>query len=325
MKYLKLFANTAFPVEASQIALGCDHFGGRRPEDLARRIMDAYFELGGTMFDTAHVYSQERPGETSLSEKVVGKWIADNGVRDKIVLVTKGVHPDRSNMLVSRINEQNVRDDFSSSLETLGVDYVDVWFLHRDNPQMPVGEIVDLVSGLVDKGHVCHLGASNWTAGRIAQANEYARLHGKHGFDIAQIQWSFTRSTPESWEDPTVVCMDDAQLAWYTTNKMPLMVFSPQARGVVSKMIAGGRESVPENWAKRFMLDENKGRIERCRRLSERTGRNPAGICLSYLTSAPFPVMPVIGCSSPEQIRDSLQFADETLSDEERAFLTSDV
>lgn len=324
MKYLNLFSKTPHPIQASQIALGCDHYGTRRPDDLAMRIMDAFYELGGTLFDTAHIYSQERPGAISLSERIVGRWIAANNLRNKVALVTKGVHPDRSNMLESRINEENIRDDFSSSLETLGVEYVDVWFLHRDNPQMPVGEIIDMVSGLVDKGHVRHLGASNWTAERMAQANEYARKNGKHGFEIAQIQWSFTRSTPESWEDPTIVCMNDAEQAWYTETKMPLMVFSPQARGVVSKMIAGGREAVPENWAKRFMLDENLGRIERCRELSEQTGRNPAGICLSYLTSAPFPTIPVIGCSNPEQVRDSLQFVDDTLSAEERAFLTTD-
>ncbi|MCC8190845.1 MAG: aldo/keto reductase [Planctomycetes bacterium] len=324
MQYLTLFPETANPVTASQIALGCDHYGGRRPEDLARRIMDTYFELGGTVFDTAHVYSQERPGEVSGSERVVGQWIADNGVRDRVVLVTKGVHPDRSDMLTSRITRDNIRDDLAASLETLAVDHVDVWFLHRDNPAMPVGEIVDMVTELVDEGRVRHVGASNWTAERIAAANQYARQHHRRPFEIAQIQWSFTVSTPESWEDPTVVCMNDREYAWYAAEKFPLMVFSPQARGVVAKMLAGGKEAVPENWARRFMLEENRDRIERCRQLGERTGRNPAGICLSYLTSAPFPVLPVIGCSSPEQVRDSLRFSDEVLSEEERAFLVTD-
>lgn len=324
MKRLKLFADTPAPLEVSQFALGCDHYGARRPEDLAMRIMDTYYELGGNMFDTAHVYSQERSGEVSLSERTVGKWIAANGVRNKIALVTKGAHPEKTDMLTSRIGEKNIRDDLSLSLETLGVDSVDIWFLHRDNPQIPAPEIVDMISDLVDKGYVRHLGASNWTGERIAQANDYARKNGKHGFEISQIHWSLARSTPESWEDPTIVCMNDIEYAWYKASQMPLMVFSPQARGVIARMISGGEAAVPENWAKRFMLRENLGRIERCRLLSEKTGKNPMGICLSYITSAPIPVIPLLGCSSPEQVRDSLKFADTTLTEEERAYLVTE-
>jgi aryl-alcohol dehydrogenase-like predicted oxidoreductase len=75
VKYLELFSNTQNAVRISQFALGCDHFGDAIPEEQAFRIMDAYYEQGGTLLDTAHVYSQRGVGEISLSEKTVGKQL----------------------------------------------------------------------------------------------------------------------------------------------------------------------------------------------------------------------------------------------------------
>lgn len=320
MKYLNLFDRTPHPFTVSRIALGCDHYGENVPERQALGVMDAYFANGGNIFDTAHVYSQMVPNGISLSEKLVGEWIRANGVRDKIMLVTKGAHPDRSDMTASRVNENVIREEFESSLETLGVDGVDVWFVHRDNPAMPAGEILDMLSDIT-RGRVKHLGASNWTAARLAEAEDHARKNGTPGFAISQIQWSLARVTNESWDDPTLVCMDDAQAAWYAEKQLPVMVFSAQAHGLFSKVLEQGVGAITEKFAKRFMLEKNMDRIERCRQVSLRTGVNPAGVCLAYLTAAPFPVIPLVGCSSPEQLADSLRYADFELSPDDRCFL----
>lgn len=320
MKRLGLFAETPHPFEVSRIALGCDHYDETTPAANALQVMDAYFAAGGNVFDTAHIYSQMQPGGISLSEKLLGEWIRANGVRDRIMLVTKGAHPSRSDMLTTRINEQVVREEFESSLETLGVDSVDVWFVHRDNPAAPAGEILDMLRE-VTRGGVKHLGASNWTAARLAEANASAAKQGKAGFDISQIQWSLARVTKESWGDETMVIMDDAEAVWYEQTQMPVMVFSSQAHGLFSKVIEQGEGSLTERFAKRFQVEKNRERIERCRAVSARSGVNPAGVCLAYITSAPFPVLPLIGCSTAEQLRDSLRFADYELSPEDRKYL----
>lgn len=321
MQYLDLFQNTGNPARVSQISLGCDFYGLTIPEETAFRMMDAYYELGGKFFDTARVYGQAELGAQSLSEVTVGRWIQRNGLQGRVVVSDKGGHPDRRDMSVSRINEKELRADLFASLEALQTSAVDIWFLHRDNPAMPVGEIVDIVSDFVDKGYVKHLGASNWTGKRLDEAREYAQRHGKHGFEISQIQWSLARSTPQSWNDPTLVAMNETELAWYEQSNLPVMVFSPQGRGLFSKVIEQGAQSVPEKTAKRFLLEENAGRIENCRTVCERTGRNPASVCLAYLTSAPFPTIPVIGGSTPEQVRGALKDCDTKLGSEDRAFL----
>lgn len=323
MKKLNLFGNSKNPVSVSQYSLGCDHYGLEIPETQAFRIMDAYYEQGGTFLDTAHVYGQTKVGEVSMSEVAVGKWVASNKLEGKVVISDKGAHPDRNNMLVSRINEKVIKEEIAASLEALRTNSVDIWFLHRDNPKMPVGEIVDMVSELVDKGYVKHLGVSNWSAERIAQALDYAQKNEKHPFEISQIQWSLGLSTAESWEDETVVCMDSAQQEWYKKSQFPLMAFSPQAHGIFSKVIEKGVQAVSEKSAKRFLLKENleSGRIENCRKLCLKYDVNPAALCLSYLTSATFPAIPVVGCSSPEQVRDSLKYSDFTLSEADREYL----
>ncbi len=321
MKSITLFEHSKTPLEVSQLSLGCDYYGLERPEEEAFRILDTYYELGGRFLDTAHVYGQEKVGAVSRSEQTVGKWIAANGLEGKVVVSDKGAHPDRNNMKISRINERNIREDLFSSLEALRADRLDIWFLHRDNPDMPVGEIVDMVSELVAQGYIKHLGVSNWTAERISQALNYAKEHNKHPFEISQVQWSLAISTPESWADPTVVCMNDKEQDWYKETQFPVMVFSPQAKGLFTKVIENGAASIPEKIRRRFLLDENLGRIERSRKLSTEKNINTAGLCLSYLTSAPFPVMPIIGCSSPQQVKDSMEFADIVLSEREREFL----
>lgn len=320
MKHLRLFADTPHPVSASHIALGCDHYGDTVPEKTAFAVMDAYFESGGNVFDTAHIYAQMEDGGVSKSEKTLAEWIRVNNVRDKIVLVTKGAHPPRDNMTRVRLTEKDIKADLDLSLETLGVDSVDVWFAHRDNPAAPAAEVLDLMADAA-KGRVKHLGGSNWTGARMDEANAHARKTGGPGIEISQIQWSLALSTKESWEDPSLVVMDAAEAAWYERTQMPVMLFSPQAHGLFTKVIERGADSVPEKSAKRFLLKENMPRIERCREVSERTGVNPAGICLAYLTAAAFPAMPIIGCSRPEQVADSLRFADYELSAEDRKFL----
>lgn len=321
MKTITLFENSQNPLKVSQLSLGCDYYGLDRPEAEAFRIMDSYYELGGRFFDTAHVYGQEKVGTVSHSERTVGKWIAANGLEGKVVVSDKGAHPDRNNMSVSRISERNIRDDLFSSLEALKMNQVDIWFLHRDNPDMPVGEIVDMVSELVDQGYIKHLGVSNWKAERISKALAYAKKHNKHPFEISQVQWSLAISTAESWDDPTIVCMDEKEQSWYKERQFPVMVYSPQARGLFSKVIEQGIDSISDKVGSRFLLDENLGRIERCKILCEDKNMNAAGVCLSYLTSAPFPVMPIIGCSNPQQVKDSIKFSDVILTDKERDFL----
>ena len=129
-------------------------------------LLDAIYELGGNTFDTARIYSSEPP---------LGRWINERGIRDEVVIIDKGAHPEGDR---KRVTPADISADLAESLGRLGTDYIDLYLLHRDDPDVPVGPIIEALNEHVDAGRIRAFGASNWQHQRIGQANEYAASHG---------------------------------------------------------------------------------------------------------------------------------------------------
>lgn len=115
-------------------------------------------------------------------EKAIGEWLRARGCRDQIILATKGAHPPFQDMHAGRLDRASIQSDLAASLEALGVENVDVYYLHRDDESRPVGEILETLNGFVEEGRVKLLGASNWKTARLREANAYAAAHGLKGF-----------------------------------------------------------------------------------------------------------------------------------------------
>ncbi len=305
----------------AQIALGCDHWGAAISEATALRQLDIYVEAGGNLLDTAATYGQEKAGGPSTSEQVIGKWLAADTLRDRLVIASKGCHPHKEDMHKSRIGEREMMDDISRSLEQLRTDRLDIWFFHRDNPAMGADEIIDMAQILVDRKLVTHLGASNWRTARIEEANAWAAAHGKAPFVISEIQWSLAHCTPEIWGDDTLVCMNEEEQAWYTEHNFPVMAFASQAKGLFSKLIAGDEQSLSETGRRRFLTERNRALVPEVRALSEELGVSPAAVVIAFLTSQKNPTIAIAGSSRVEQITDTLSAGSLTLSDEQLAAL----
>ena len=124
-------------------------------------MYDDFFELGGTCFDTARTYGDGR------SEATLGRWLRNRGLRDQTVVITKGAH-------TPNCYPEVVTTQLAQSLDALGTGYVDVYLLHRDNPDVPVGEFVDVLDEHASAGRIRAFGVSNWTIARFEEANEYA-------------------------------------------------------------------------------------------------------------------------------------------------------
>ncbi|WP_040197344.1 aldo/keto reductase [Candidatus Soleaferrea massiliensis] len=327
MRYLTI-QNERDTFQVSGLVLGSNYFGTVISESDSFAMMDYFFEHQGNCIDTARSYANWLPDGESASERMVGRWM--RGVeRDKVVISTKGGLPDGINQnpgapVVSRITRKDLYEDLSKSLDVLGTDYIDLYWLHRDDPGTPVGEIVELVNEFIQKGYVRAVGASNWSVERIAEANAYAKRHGLSGFSMSQIQWSLASCTPESWGDDTLICMNDEEYRWYLENKFPVMAFSSQAKGIFSKSIEQGMDSLSEKVRTRFLNESNIRRIERVRVLCDRYGVSPATVCLSYILSNPVPGAAIIGCSNPSQLADSMRSGDFVLSMEDIQYLTQD-
>lgn len=292
-------------IALSKIVLGTSYYGTGINQKDAYALLDKYYLCGGRTLDTARIYGINEAG-FSASELTIGEWMSLRGVRSEITLISKGGHPPFGKMDQSRLDRESLHSDCNASLRDLGTDYIDLYFLHRDDERLPVGPIMDALHELVEAGKVRALGASNWRIERILQANAYAKANGKTPFSISQIQWSLAHCTPEAVGDPTLVCMDDAEYSKYLEAGLPVMAFASQAKGLFSKYIAGGEAALNEKIRQRFLTEENLHRIDRVQRLSERTGYSPAAITLSYITCNAVDGYAIVGCSNVDQLMDSL-------------------
>ncbi|MBA2246580.1 MAG: aldo/keto reductase, partial [Chloroflexia bacterium] len=146
----------------------------REAESMA--LLDAVYETGGRAFDTAHGYGN---GDC---ERVLGRWYGSRGVRDELVVVGKGAHPYNGR---GRVTPEDITSDLHESLERQGTDFFDIYVLHRDNPDVPVGPIVEVLNEHKKAGKIGVFGGSNWAASRIAEANDYAKEHGLEPFRVS--------------------------------------------------------------------------------------------------------------------------------------------
>ena len=176
----------AYPV--SRIVLGSMSVDiGRLAYSVA--LLDYFFERGGNCIDTAWIYRQGN------SEKGVAAWIEHRRIREKIVLIGKGAAP------IQNCTPTVVTEQLIESLERLRTDYVDIYLMHRDNPEVPVGEFVECLNEHWRAGRIRSFGGSNWTIARLEQANAYAKAHGLRGFTASSPNFSLAVWNEPAWTD----------------------------------------------------------------------------------------------------------------------------
>lgn len=296
--------------QTAVIALGTMDFGGKIEESLAREFMDAYVEIGGNFIDTARIYGDFARKIQGGSEQVIGRWMEDRRCREKIVLGTKGGHPDPATMHTGRLSRGEILDDMQRSLDNLRTDCVDIYWLHRDDPTRPVEDILESLTALVEQGMTRYVGVSNWRTERIVGANASAAQHGLVKLSANQPQFSLARQVVV--EDDTLCQMDSQTYAMHLRENLPCVCFSSQAKGFLSKMDQGGEAILPDKARRRYLFPENLAVFERCRALSAQTGLSVNAIALAWLTSQPFPTFPIAGVSKMEHI-DALREAGDTI------------
>ncbi len=280
----------------SRIVLGTDGYGERIDKDTAFDIMDFYIEQGGNVIDTARLYCG---GE---SEKLVGQYIKERNIRDKVFISTKCSHPPLDDMTVSRLKPEDIEADIDESLMALGVDVIDMVWLHRDDERKGVRHIMDALNNMVRKGKIRNFGASNWTYERIDSANRYAYESGGDGFAAGQILYNM--ATPAKVWDDTLVIMDADEKKKYAENQFPVFAFSSQAKGFFEKYNQG---LLSPKARERYLCEAS---VKTYARIKEEAVKN--GDTLSYTAlrllweESSFDVFPIIGPSSVKQLKDTL-------------------
>lgn len=313
MRYVTI---PATDLTVSGICLGSTSIGSAIDRETSFRLLDRFAEDGGTFIDTASVYANWLPGEKHVSEKTIGRWLVERGTRDRMIIATKGAHPDLDTMHIPRMSRREIEADLNASLRNLQTDVIDLYFLHRDDRDRPVEEILETMNAQVQAGKIRFFGCSNWQADRIAEANAVAAAKGMAGFVADQMMWSLAVIDPDRRGDKTTVVMDDNLHAFHEQSGMAALAYSSQAGGLFQKLGAGNREV-----GKAYPVAANQARLERINSVAAASGLTVTQIVLGYLQSQPFVTVPIVGCRTTAQLRDSLSAADVTLTPAQRQTL----
>jgi aryl-alcohol dehydrogenase-like predicted oxidoreductase len=306
----------------SAICLGTGDMGSSLSQEDSFRLLDAFAARGGNFLDSALIYADWLPVERSASEKTIGRWLKQRGNRDRIVVGTKGAHPDLAAMHIPRLSPGEIQSDLERSLRNLQTEPIDLYWLHRDDPGRPAGEIVETLNAAARAGKIRAFGCSNWRAERIAEAQAYAAQHGLAPFAGDQMLWSLAVPDFQALGDPTLACMDGALWELHQQSGLAAIPYSSQANGLFAKLERGGWERLPERLQRVYGSAENvPGRFERARRLAQAHGLTVNQAALAYLLSQPFPTIPIMSTKRLDQLEDSLGAAEVRFSEAEVRFL----
>ena len=290
------------PKPIARVVLGTMVEGATNRLTQALALFDDYYERGGNCFDTAHVYG---------SEPIVGHWLRTRGVRDEVTLIVKGAH-------TPHCTPEGLNREFEQSLEQLGVESADIYMLHRDNLQVPVGEFVDVLNRHKNDGVIKVFGGSNWSLERLKEANEYAKSKGLQGMQVASNNFSLARMVEAPWAGG-ISSSDADSRAWFAQNNISLFAWSSQARGFFAR--ADRNFTADAELVRCWYSDDNFERLQRAQHLAREKNVSPVVIAAAYVLAQPFPIYALIGPRALSETRDSMAALEITLSGDEVKWL----
>jgi aryl-alcohol dehydrogenase-like predicted oxidoreductase len=299
-------------LEPSCYCLGTADFGAKVDAPQTDRLINCFRDAGGNFLDTAHCYAFWGPCGDGSSERALAGYFRRNGGRREMIVATKGGHPsvhtyrrpERPHLAPERIEA-----DLCESRERLEQDRIDLYWLHRDEPDRDVEEIIDCLNDFIARGWIAHIGASNWSVQRIEAANQYARDCGKQGFIASQPHWNL------AWVDPGKKNATDffrpGDAAWHEKSRLPVVCYSSTAQGFFATGAPGKRYDNPRSFE----------RLARARALAQNLGLKPTQVALAWLGSHRFPVIPILGSTRVDHLSSALEARDLRLSDAQRNWL----
>lgn len=298
MQYIKL-NNT--DLQVAPVCLGTVNYFSALSKEESKKQISQYLELGGNFIDTAHIYGDWEPGVLCRSEKTIGEWIKETGKRGEIVLATKGAHPDWGKMDIPRVHPENIEKDLNESLEFLNTDYIDIYFLHRDDPNVPVEKIIDYLDTACDQGKIRYYGCSNWKLSRIKEAAAYAKKKGSKGFVVNQLMWSLADINFDYLPDKSFALMDDETFAYHKKSGMNAMAYMSIAKAYFTRTYNG--EDLPESITSVYDNPSNRKIYQKALEVVKSGEYSFIDISLMYLMNQKqFPTVPIASFDTPQQM-----------------------
>ena len=287
--------------------------------DKSFALLDEVYALGCNAFDTAHVYG------SGDCERTLGRWICERGLREEVVIITKGAHHNADR---NRVTPFDITSDLHDSLARLKVHTIDLYLLHRDDPTVPVGPIVEVLNEHREAGRIYAFGGSNWTHVRIEAANAYAEAHGLTPFVASSPQFSLADMVREPWRGCISISGPggEAARAWYQRAHMPLFTWSSLAGGFFSGRFTRDNLDSFESYLDRLCVtsycsEDNFRRLDRAAGLAEAKGLALPQVALAYVVNQPLNIFALVGCRTGAEFEANTAALDLRLTGEEIAWL----
>ena len=299
-------------LKVSRVCLGMMTYGSPewRPwvlsEDQAPPFVRRALEAGVNFFDTADMYSNGR------SEEILGRTLRQFATRDQVVVATKVFFPMGDGPNDRGLSRKHILQGLDASLQRLQMDYVDLYQIHRFDPETPLEETLEALDSVVRAGKVRYLGASSMYAWQLMKALALQDRNGWHRF--VSLQNHYNLCYREEEREMLPLCRDQG---------LGVIPWSPLARGLLA-----GRKSVTSTVTARAETDEYSRLLyddaldvpvaERCMQIAKERGVPPAQVALAWLLHQPGVVAPIVGASKLPHLEDAFAAVELQLSPEER-------
>ncbi len=297
----------------SALCLGAMFLGTRQDEATSFHLLDQYVDAGGTFIDTANIYAHwVEGGRGGESEALLGRWLRARGHRGRMFLASKvgfgypgverGLEPWR------------IEEECDKSLRLLGVDTLDLYYAHVDDRHTPQEETLGAFAKLVKAGKVRYVGASNFAAWRLAEADAISAAHGWPGYCCVQQRHTYLRPKPGASFDPQLAANEDLfDYVRARQEAITLLAYSVLLGGAYTRT----DRDVPEQ----YRGPDTEARLAALREVADETGCTPNQVVLAWLRQSDPPVLPLIAASSSEQLAENLGALDLTLTADQMARL----
>jgi aryl-alcohol dehydrogenase-like predicted oxidoreductase len=269
-------------------------------------LLDGVYEAGGRAFDTAHSYGN------GMNETVLGQWIKDRGVREDVVVLGKCAHPEGDKP--KRVTPEDITSDLHESLERQQTDYIDLWVLHRDDEDVPVGPIIENLTAHRRSGKISAFGASNWSTARIQEANQYAAEHDLEPFSIGSPNFSLAVQIQAPWAGCVSISGPQAasERDWYIANGVPIFPWSSLAGGFFSGRFQRDNLDTFDSYLDKLAVstycsEDNFRRLDRTKELAERYDASVPRVAMAYVQSQPLDVYALVGCQKPSEFVENVE------------------
>lgn len=299
------------------MALGTMYFGWKDSQESSLERLDQYTEAGGNFVDTANVYTRREAEGLDLygkdfdkfrdgaSERLIGDWMREKKNRSNIILATKVgfAYPG----ITIGTSRKQIIEECEKSLKRLKTDYIDIYYLHMDDKSTPIEESLGALTELVKAGKVRAVGASNFTAERLREADEVARREGFVRFSCVQNKGTYL--TPRADADyGRQAPLDRDVLSLAKELGITPIAYSPLAKGYYANRSKGLADC--------YVSPENEEKIKRLDSLSREMGVSQVQLVYAYLLASSPSILPIVASSTAEQFKEALGALDVSLENE---------